>query len=63
MIRVTRTGGRILIFDKFAPPSRELPVMKKILRPVVALMDTDIGRHFEQIIMPYEKQIRVEEDA
>lgn len=37
--------------------------MKKILRPVVALMDTDIGRHFEQIIMPYEKQIRVEEDA
>ncbi len=63
MIRVTRTGGRILIFDKFAPPSRELPVMKKILRPVVALMGTDIGRHFEQIIMPYEKQIRVEEDA
>ncbi|WP_307721800.1 hypothetical protein [Paenibacillus humicus] len=37
--------------------------MKKILRPVVALMGTDIGRHFEQIIMPYEKQIRVEEDA
>ncbi|MFC0211201.1 class I SAM-dependent methyltransferase [Paenibacillus chartarius] len=63
MIRVTRTGGRILIFDKFAPPSRELPVMKKILRPVVALMGTDIGLHFEQIIMPYEKQIRVDEDA
>ncbi len=53
----------LIIFEKFAPPSRELPVMKKILRPVVALMGTDIGLHFEQIIMPYEKQIRVEEDA
>ncbi len=63
MIRVTRTGGRIIIFDKFAPSSKDLPVFKKILRPVVAMMGTDIGRHFEQIIMPYVKQIRVEEDA
>lgn len=63
MIRVTRAGGHIIIFDKFAPPSQDLPIIKKILRPIVAMMGTDIGRHFEQIIMPYEKQIRVEEDA
>ncbi|WP_336766101.1 class I SAM-dependent methyltransferase [Paenibacillus sp. USHLN196] len=62
MIRVTRTGGRIVIFDKFAPPSQELPAIKKFLRPVVAMMGTDIGRHFEQIVKPYENHIRVEED-
>jgi len=62
MIRVTGSGGCIVIFDKFAPPSRELPVIKKILRPVVAIMGTDIGRHFEQIVKPYENHIRVEED-
>jgi len=28
MIRVTRAGGRIIIFDKFAPPSQDLPVRK-----------------------------------
>lgn len=63
MIRVTRAGGRIVIFDKFAPPSKDLSVFKKILRPVIAMMGTDIGRHFEEIILPYEKQIQVEEDA
>lgn len=63
MVRVTQTGGRIVIFDKFAPPSEGLPVIKKIIRPVVAMMGTDIGRHFEPIIIPYENHIRVEEDA
>ncbi len=63
MIRVTRAGGHMIIFDKFAPPSQDLPVIKKILRPIAAMMGTDIGRHFEQLIVPYEKQIREEEDA
>ena len=63
MIRVTRTGGRIIIFDKFAPSSHELSAVKKILRPVLAMMGTDIGRHFEQIIKPYESHIRVVEDV
>ncbi|MBU5444535.1 class I SAM-dependent methyltransferase [Paenibacillus sp. MSJ-34] len=63
MLRVTRSGGHILIFDKFAPPSRELPAMKKILRPIAAMMGTDIGRHFEQIVKPYENHVQVEEDV
>ncbi|CAM4451933.1 class I SAM-dependent methyltransferase [Paenibacillus phoenicis] len=63
MIRVTRTGGRIVIFDKFAPPSEDLSLIKKIVRPVIAIMGTDIGRHFEPIIMPYKNHFRVEEDA
>lgn len=33
MIRVTRAGGRIIIFDKFAPPSQDLPVIKKSFVP------------------------------
>jgi len=63
MIRVTRTEGRIIIFNKFAASSEDLPLIKKIIRPVVAMMGTDIGRHFEPIIVPYENYIQVEEDA
>ncbi|MDF9845402.1 phosphatidylethanolamine/phosphatidyl-N-methylethanolamine N-methyltransferase [Paenibacillus sp. PastF-1] len=62
MIRVTRTEGSIVIFDKFAPSSRGLPIIKKLIRPIIATMGTDIGRKFEQILQPYEDNIRVEED-
>ncbi|MNY59364.1 hypothetical protein D3C86_1958020 [compost metagenome] len=63
MIRVTRTGGSILIFDKFAPSSQELSIIKKLIRPIIATMGTDIGRKFERILQPYEGNIRVEEDV
>ncbi|WP_369827122.1 class I SAM-dependent methyltransferase [Cohnella sp. CIP 111063] len=33
MIRVTRTGGRIIIFDKFAPSSQECPQLRKSFVP------------------------------
>ncbi len=64
MLRVTRTGGRIVIFDKFVPPDQDLSVINKILRPVVELMGTDIGRRFEQIVTPYLKTtIVIEENS
>lgn len=62
MIRVTRTGGSIVIFDKFAPSSQELPKIKKLIRPIIATMGTDIGRKIERILQPYEDNIRIEED-
>ncbi len=63
MLRVTRTGGRIVIFDKFVLPNQELTLSKKILRPIIRMMGTDIGRQFEHIVQPYSKSIVVAEDS
>ncbi|WP_312110318.1 class I SAM-dependent methyltransferase [Brevibacillus reuszeri] len=63
MIRVTRSGGKIVIFDKFVPLNQELSLIMKILRPIIGMLGTDIGRRFEQIVMPYAKSIVIEEDS
>lgn len=62
-IRVTRTGGQIVIFDKFVPPNQKLSIIKKIMRPVIGMMGTDIGRRFEQIVMPYAESVVIEENS
>ncbi|MET3209951.1 UNVERIFIED_CONTAM: hypothetical protein ABIC26_002899 [Paenibacillus sp. PvR008] len=41
----------------------ELPLIKKILRPLVRMLGTDIGRRFESIATPYSKSMVVEEDT
>ncbi|WML59087.1 methyltransferase domain-containing protein [Neobacillus sp. PS2-9] len=49
MVRVTRSKGQMIIFDKFASkPS----IIKKLIRPVIKALGTDIGLSFEKI---YEK--------
>jgi ubiquinone/menaquinone biosynthesis C-methylase UbiE len=63
MVRVTRTGGRMVIFDKFIPPNQEMSIIKKILRPIIGMMGTDIGRRFEQIVFPYVNKVVFEEDS
>jgi len=63
MIRVSRSGGQIVIFDKFVPQNQKLSIIKKILRPVIGMMGTDIGRRFEQIVMPYVESVVVEENS
>lgn len=46
MVRVTRENGQIIIFDKFtSKPS----LMKKIIRPVIKALGTDIGLSFDKI--------------
>lgn len=62
-IRVTRTGGLIVIFDKFVPPNQKLSIIKKIMRPVIGMMGTDIGRRFEHIVMPYAESVVIEENS
>ncbi|MFE1625463.1 class I SAM-dependent methyltransferase [Brevibacillus reuszeri] len=62
-IRVTSTGGQIVIFDKFVPPNQKLSIIKKIMRPVIGMMGTDIGRRFEQIVMPYAESVVIEENS
>jgi phosphatidylethanolamine/phosphatidyl-N-methylethanolamine N-methyltransferase len=50
MVRVTGPNGHILIFDKF---TKKPTLFKKLLRPVIKVLGTDIGLSFEKI---YEQQ-------
>ncbi|MFD0713269.1 class I SAM-dependent methyltransferase [Paenibacillus sp. GCM10027626] len=62
IVRVTREDGQIIIMDKFAPQSGKLPLGKALLRPIISLFGTDIGRSFEQIISRHPERIHVEHD-
>ncbi|MEK4521726.1 class I SAM-dependent methyltransferase [Psychrobacillus sp. FSL W7-1457] len=58
--RVLKYEGKIIIFDKFAPKNKKLSLTKVLLRPIIEVLGTDIGRSFEELIP--EKSIKVEED-
>ncbi|MCR8985489.1 class I SAM-dependent methyltransferase [Brevibacillus laterosporus] len=62
IIRVTKERGTIIIFDKFEPKNKKLSLKKRLLRPVISLLGTDIGRNFEVIVKPYKGQIIVQGD-
>ncbi|GIO01760.1 methyltransferase type 11 [Brevibacillus halotolerans] len=62
IIRVTKERGTIIIFDKFEPKNKKLSLKKRLLRPVISLLGTDIGRNFEVIVKPYKEQIIVQRD-
>jgi len=62
IIRVLKPGGRILIFDKFAPEGNKLPLLKRILRPVIQVLGTDIGRNFEALYKPHREILSIQED-
>lgn len=51
MIRVTKKNGQMIIFDKFAAkPS----FVKKLLRPIIKVLGTDIGLSFEKLVKKHE---------
>lgn len=62
MIRVLKKDGRILIFDKFAPKDQKISLTKKLLRPFISMLGTDIGRSFEKLIIQNKQRIKVEQD-
>ncbi|MBP1932745.1 class I SAM-dependent methyltransferase [Ammoniphilus resinae] len=62
MIRVTKGGGRILIFDKFAPKDMDLSFGKKLIRPLVSFLGTDIGLHFDETLNPYRSMVNLQLD-
>ncbi|MFP7296799.1 class I SAM-dependent methyltransferase [Neobacillus niacini] len=62
MVRVLHRNGKIIIFDKFIPDNRKLSFLKKMLRPIISVFGTDIGRSFEKMIYHTSEKIRVEED-
>lgn len=59
MTRVLKQDGKIIIFDKFAPKNKKLSLPKVLLRPIISLLGTDIGRSFEELL---HKNVKVEED-
>ncbi len=61
MVRVTKSGGRIIIFDKFSDSKRSM--LKRIIRPFLQLLGTDIGRSFEQIYEACQQECRVIENT
>ena len=60
--RVLKYEGKIIIFDKFAPKNKKLSLIKVLLRPIIEVLGTDIGRSFEELITKKNKSIKVEED-
>ncbi|ASK63886.1 hypothetical protein CFK37_17840 [Virgibacillus phasianinus] len=63
MIRVLKPGGKVIIFDKFKSNERGLSLPKRLIRPFVNVLGTDIGISFEDLYHKYKDQIRVEYDT
>ena len=63
MTRVLKQEGKIIIFDKFSPKNKKLSLPKMLLRPIISVLGTDIGRSFEELFLKKNKTIIVEEDT
>ena len=61
--RVLKQEGRIIIFDKFAPKNKKPSLPKLLLRPIISILGTDIGRSFEEIVSKNDRNLKVEEDS
>lgn len=62
MVRVLNQSGKIIIFDKFTPKSNRLSLSKKMLRPFIKFLGTDIGLNFEELYLRHNKNLKIEED-
>lgn len=62
MQRVVKPGGQIVIFDKFAKRGERLSLGKKLIRPVVGLLGTDIGVSFEKLYEGKNDRLELLED-
>ncbi|WP_318507503.1 class I SAM-dependent methyltransferase [Bacillus sp. T3] len=62
MTRVLKPGGKIILFDKFSPKDKELSLMKKILRPLIRVLGTDIGLSFEDLFHSNNQNLQIVED-
>ena len=63
MKRVLKPGGKIIIFDKFAPRDNRLSPIKRLLRPAISFLGTDIGVSFEEIFKNNRENLVMEEDV
>lgn len=49
MERVLKPGGKLIVFVKFLHSEKELSLPKKLIRPIIKLLGTDIGLSFEKL--------------
>ncbi|MCM3670275.1 class I SAM-dependent methyltransferase [Mesobacillus maritimus] len=63
MSRVLKPGGIMIIFDKFVPKNKKLSLSKKLFRPIIKVLGTDIGLSFENLFNRNNKDLQIEEDA
>ncbi|RXJ02101.1 class I SAM-dependent methyltransferase [Anaerobacillus alkaliphilus] len=59
ILRVVKNNGEIIIFDKF---SRRNTMFKKIVRPLIRLLGTDIGINFEELALANSHPLNIIED-
>lgn len=62
MIRVVKGEGKIILFDKFISKDEMLSVPKKLLRPIIRFLGTDIGLRFEDLFSGHGDIMEIEED-
>ena len=62
MIRVVKGEGKIILFDKFISKDERLSVPKKLLRPIIRFLGTDIGLRFEDLFSGHGDIMEIEED-
>jgi len=62
MTRVLKGEGKIIIFDKFVPKDHKLSLPKKLLRPLIKVLGTDIGLNFEDLYRRNNKYLTIIED-
>ncbi|WP_078410913.1 class I SAM-dependent methyltransferase [Priestia abyssalis] len=60
MVRVAKDEGEILIFDKFAPANERLSFGKKLIRPVIKMLGTDIGLSFDRVYQNVNHHCRIQ---
>lgn len=61
--RVLKKRGRIIIFDKFAPKETQLSLFKRLIRPVVRMLGTDIGLDFEHLFQKFNNRLTIDDDV
>jgi phosphatidylethanolamine/phosphatidyl-N-methylethanolamine N-methyltransferase len=62
MKRVLKEEGKIIIFDKFESKEHKQSVLKKLLRPLIKVLGTDIGLKFEQLYDRNNTNFKIIED-
>jgi tRNA G37 N-methylase Trm5 len=54
--------GKIILFDKFISKDERLSLPKKLLRPIIRFLGTDIGLRFEDLFSGHGDIMEIEED-
>lgn len=61
--QVLKLGGTIIIFDKFSTVIQKQSFTKKMLRPIIKVLGTDIGLNFEELYSRNNDEFKIVEDT